>query len=127
MNKTSFVAGCIFIFIVFFLMSFPAYANKSSVTIDAPEKAAEGSVVTIKIHVAHNGNNFMHHTSWAYVKINGKEVDRWEFKSGNLPENENFSREISLSVEEPMVIEAESNCNLHGSAGKVTHKIDLQE
>jgi desulfoferrodoxin (superoxide reductase-like protein) len=110
------------------LIAAPAFANKSSVAIDAPEKAVKGSVVKIKVTVTHSGNNFIHHTDWAYVKVNGKEVGRWEFSAGSLPESEIFSREIDYTVEGdgPITIEAEADCNIHGSAGKVEKKIEIQ-
>lgn len=110
------------------LSAVPAFANKSAAAIDAPDKATKGSVIKIKITVTHSGNNFFHYTNWAYIKINGKEIQRWEFSSGNLPESEVFSREINYKVEEngPLAIEAESNCNLHGSAGKAEKKIEVQ-
>jgi desulfoferrodoxin (superoxide reductase-like protein) len=110
------------------LIAAPAFANKSAAAIDAPDKAAKGSVIKIKITVTHVGNNFIHHTDWAYVKVNGKEVGRWEFSSGNLPESEVFSREVNYTVEGdgPITIEAESDCNIHGSAGKVEKKIEIQ-
>jgi len=78
--------------------------------------------------VTHSGNNFIHHTDWAYVKVNGKEVGRWEFSAGSLPESEIFSREIDYTVEGdgPITIEAEADCNIHGSAGKVEKKIEIQ-
>jgi desulfoferrodoxin (superoxide reductase-like protein) len=110
------------------LIAAPAFANKSSVAIDAPDKSAKGSIIKIKITVTHSGNNFIHHTDWAYVKVNGKEVGRWEFSSGNLPEGEVFSREVNYTAEGdgPITIEAEADCNIHGSAGKVEKKIEIE-
>jgi desulfoferrodoxin (superoxide reductase-like protein) len=116
--------------VIFFvcLIAAPVFANKSAAAIDAPEKAAKGSVIKIKVTVTHSGNNFMHHTDWAYVKVNGKEVKRWEFSAGSLPESETFTREIDYTVEGDgtVTIEAEADCNIHGSAGKVEKKIEIQ-
>ncbi len=116
------------IIISVFLIASPLFANKTSVIIDAPDKAAKGSEIKIKINVTHSGNNFIHHTDWIYVKVNGKEIGRWEFSAGKLPENENFTREVSYKAEVSgqLVIEAEGNCNLHGSTGKVEKKIEIQ-
>jgi desulfoferrodoxin (superoxide reductase-like protein) len=62
------------------------------------------------------------------VKVNGKEVKRWEFSAGSLPESETFTREIDYTVEGDgtVTIEAEADCNIHGSAGKVEKKIEIQ-
>ena len=36
---------------------------------------------------------------------------------GNRPEAAIFTKEVKLTVNEPLEIVAEANCNLHGSAG----------
>ncbi len=103
-----------------------AFANKSSVEISAPAAVKKGSTVTIKITVSHKGNNFMHHTNWAYINVNGKEAARWTFTAGKLPESEVFTREITYVADGPLSIEAEANCNIHGSAGKKTAAIAVK-
>ena len=108
------------------LSSLPAFADKSSIAIDVPEKVAKGTVVTIKLTITHSGNNFMHYTNWVYVKANGKEIGRWNFSWNNKPENEIFTREVTYTVEEPVTIEAEANCNQHGSKGITIKKIELE-
>lgn len=108
------------------LLSAPAFANKTSVAIDAPDSAKKGDVVKIKITVTHSGNNFMHHTDWAYVKMNGKEAGRWEYSFHNLPEDKVFSKEVSYTVDGPFTIEAEGDCNIHGSEGKVTKNVKVE-
>ncbi len=112
--------------ILLILLSAPVSANKSSAAIEAPDNAANGTVITIKVTVTHKGNSFFHYTNWAYVKVNGKEIARWDFTSGKRPESEVFSREVKYTVEGPMTIEAESNCNLHGSAGTASKKVEVQ-
>ena len=94
-----------------------ALADKSAVTIIAPESAAKGTEVTIKLNVTHHGNNMLHYTKWVYIKINGKEIARWDFSATKTPESEYFTKEIKYTINEPAQIEAESNCNIHGSAG----------
>jgi desulfoferrodoxin (superoxide reductase-like protein) len=111
---------------IVFLFVFPVFADKTSVEIDAPSAVKKGDTITIKIKVTHNGNNFMHHTSWVYVKAGGKEIGRWEYSMTNLPENENFTKEVTYTVTEPVELEAEGNCNIHGSAGKKTLKISVK-
>lgn len=120
-----------FLFAVMFIVCLTAstlYANKTSVGIDAPDQAVKGSVIKIKISITHKGNNFFHHTDWVYVKVNGKEIARWEFSSGKLPEEENFYREIEYKAEEAgaLAVEAEGNCNLHGSTGKAVKTITVK-
>lgn len=115
---------CISVF--FLLLAGTAYANKSSVTIDVPESAAKGTEVTIKLNIMHNGNNLFHHTEWAYVKVNGKEIARWDFSMFDRPETENFTEEVKYTIDEPVRIEAEASCNVHGSAGITNAAINVK-
>ncbi len=103
-------------------MSGALYANKSSVEIKSPESAVKGSEITITINVSHSANNFIHHTSWAYVKVNGKEVGRWEYPF----ESANFTREVKVRVDGPLDIESKAECNIHGSAGAVTAHVKVK-
>jgi len=102
---------------VLLLAAGSAEANKSSVAIDTPVLAGTGGKVVLKITVSHSGNNFMHHTDWVRVRADGKEIARWDFSWRNLPENAIFTREVTLDVSAPLAIEAEADCNLHGSKG----------
>ncbi len=106
-----------FMLLIFLCIPPFAFANKSTVTIEAPEKAEIGSEIIIRINVRHSGNNLFHYTESAYVTINGKEVKKWEFSSFKRPEAEEFSREIRYRVDGPLEIVAGANCNVHGSAG----------
>ena len=115
---------CFIIFLIC-LVSSQVFADRSSTTIDAPDRAKKESIITIRITVTHNGNNFMHYTNWVYIKINGKQIARWDFKWKELPESEIFTREVSYTVEGPFTIESEANCNLHGSKGKTVKKVEL--
>ena len=120
-SKALIISILTFSFILFF--SSLSFANKTSVNIVAPEKAKKGSEVTIKIEVRHSNNNFFHHTNWVWVKVNGKEYKRWEYSGFNKPEDNNFTLEITLKIDEDTTIEAEGNCNIHGSAGPKSIKI----
>lgn len=102
------------------------YANKASVAIDAPDSAVKGTEITIKLTITHSGNNFFHYTNWVYVKAGGKEIARWDFTRSNRPENEVFTRELKLTIDGPAVIEAQANCNVHGSAGIMTKNISVK-
>lgn len=105
-----------------FLFSTGAFANKTSVTVIAPEKAEKGSEITIKIEVKHMGNTKGHYTDWVWLKINGEEVKKWEYSKNTLPESQNFILEYKVKAESNLEIIAEGNCNKHGSKGmdKVT-------
>jgi desulfoferrodoxin (superoxide reductase-like protein) len=92
-------------------------ANMSSVTIEAPATAVKGSEILIKVNVSHAGNSFMHYTDWVYVKVNDKEIARWQFTSTNRPDAEKFSREVKIRVDDALSVVAEAHCNIHGSAG----------
>lgn len=101
--------------VVFF--SHPAFANKSSVRIEAPETVAMGQEITIKLYVSHDGNNFIHHTDWVSLKINNQEIKRWTYGIFDTPESEKFTLEIQYTVTGPITLTAEADCNLHGSSG----------
>lgn len=103
-----------------------ACADKASVTVDVPESAANGSEITIKITVSHNADNFIHHVNWAYIMVNGKEVERWKFKWNDLPPASTFTKEIKYKMEGPAEIKADANCNIHGSKGAVIKTITLK-
>jgi desulfoferrodoxin (superoxide reductase-like protein) len=103
--------------IVVLMLVGPVLANKTSVKIEAPAEAVKGSTITVKINVSHDGNSYFHYTEWVYVKVNGKEVARWDFTRNARPENENFTREVQVKVDGPLEIESQGNCNIHGSAG----------
>jgi len=106
--------------------AFPAssLADKSSVTLEAPASAERGTQVPVKVSVKHHGNNFMHHTNWVEVKVNGKTVERWEFSAFNRPEDEAFTREILVQVDGPLEIVGEASCNIHGSAGPASVRVE---
>jgi desulfoferrodoxin (superoxide reductase-like protein) len=113
---------------VFILLVFAgaAFANKTSVAVEAPNSVAAGTEVTIVINVMHKGNNAFHHTKWVTVKADGEEIANWEFSGSKKPENENFSREVKYTVTKPVEITAQGSCNIHGSQGPVTVKIDVK-
>ena len=103
-----------------------SFANKSSVTISAPETAAKGSEVTIKLTITHSANSWWHYTNWVYLQVNGKEFIRWDFTGSKLPEAAVFTREVKIPVNEPLELVAEAHCNIHGSAGPAKLKISLK-
>jgi len=102
---------------IFILQWDTALASTSSVQIEVPENAVMGEVILIRLHVSHEGNNFIHYTDWVYVAINGRELKKWTFSNFNKPESENFTRTIHYTVNGPVEISAEADCNIHGSAG----------
>ena len=102
------------LFIVF--LGAAALADKTSVTIDVVKSAKKGSEITITVNVKHSANTGFHHTEWVYIKINGIEVKRWDFSKTNLPSSENFTLTFKYIFNEAVKIEAQGNCNLHGSA-----------
>jgi len=108
------------------LLSLPASANKSSVSIKAPASAKVGEEVKIQLNIFHRGNSSLHHTKKVVVLANQKEVARWEFSSSSRPESENFAREIKLKIEAETEIVAEASCNLHRSAGQVSVRIKVE-
>jgi len=104
-----------------------ALANKSSVSIQAPPAVQKGSEVVVRVTVTHNANNLLHYTDWVYVVINGKEIARWTYTSSERPEAETFTKEVKFTATENLEIKAEANCNLHGSAGLETVRVQANE
>lgn len=96
-----------------------AFANKTSVEVNAPEKVKKGQKVTVTINVNHKGNSKMHHTDWVTLALNGKVVQRWEYSKRALPPNENFTLEYKFVATENTSITAQGNCNIHGSKGPI--------
>ena len=103
--------------VCFLLTASLAWANKSSVEIEAPNQVPKGSEVVIKLNVKHSANNFIHHTDWVVVRVNGKEIARWEYSAFDLPEGADFTKEIKVTADKDLEIEAQADCNLHGSTG----------
>ena len=112
--------------ILMVLLIAPLKANKTSVTITAPDKVKKGSEITISLEVTHSGNNFMHYTNWVYLKVNGVEKQKWAFSSFNRPENEKFTRTVTMKADEKLDLEAEGNCNIHGSMGVTKASVQAQ-
>ncbi len=108
------------------LMASLAWANKSSVSLEVPEKAKKGETVQITIHVRHNGNNLFHYTEWVSLQINGQEVQRWEYSMFSKPEDESFSLEYTHPVKEALQIEVKAHCNRHGSENTAKAKVDVE-
>jgi len=112
------VAAAITIFI-----TIPAWANKSETKIEAPESADKGSEITIKVTVIHSANSFFHYTEWLWVQINGKEIAKWVYSSGNRPEDATFTKEIKFKVDGDLEIKGKASCNIHGSANEAVVKV----
>jgi len=106
--------------VLFLFSGLSLMANKTSVDVKAPATVKKGSEVTITINVTHKGNSKMHHTDWVTLKLNGKEVKKWEYTREILPATENFKLEYKMTVTEETTVEIQGNCNLHGSAGAKT-------
>jgi desulfoferrodoxin (superoxide reductase-like protein) len=102
-------------------------ADKSSVNIDAPETVKKGAEITIKVTALHDSNNMFHYTNWLYIMINDKEVARWDYSWNKKPEDKTFTKEITYTVNEPVEVKAEANCNVHGSEGPQTVKIAVTD
>ncbi|MBI4495553.1 MAG: hypothetical protein HY697_01325 [Deltaproteobacteria bacterium] len=100
-----------------------AQANKPLVTIQIPERAAKGSEITVRLTVEHLRNNPDHHTEWLYLKVNGKEMARWDFTGNKLPPGATFTEQVKYRVGDQNALLAEASCNIHGSRGPVAVNI----
>ena len=127
MNRRKFIVSVGGSFLFFILGGKNAWANKAEAKIEAPESAAQGSEITIRVTATHSANNFFHYTEWLQIKINEKEIARWDFTGSNKPEAATFSREIKHRVEGDSEIKAKASCNIHGSAGEGVVKVLAKE
>ncbi|MCF8037545.1 MAG: hypothetical protein K9K62_11795 [Desulfobacteraceae bacterium] len=103
-----------------------AAANESAVEIEAPAEAVAAEQVTIVLNVSHEGNNFIHHTEWVELRINGETAKRWEYSMFGKPPGEKFSVSFSYTAEESLELEAEASCNLHGSRNVAEQTITVE-
>jgi desulfoferrodoxin (superoxide reductase-like protein) len=126
MNRRKFIVSAGGFFLFFILGGKNSWANKAETKIEVPENTAKGSEITIRVTVTHSANSFFHHTEWLQVKINEKEIARWDFTGTNKPEAATFTREIKYRVEGDVEIKAQASCNLHGSAGEILAKVSAQ-
>lgn len=122
----SIVCGTLVVGVLLF-MSGTVFADKTSVSISAPASAAPGTEITIRVTATHSANNFLHHTNWLYVMVNGKEIARWNFSWREKPEESVFTREIKYTVRESVEITAEGHCNIHGSTGPQTVRVSVSD
>lgn len=117
----------IFILALALMSPSPAFADKASVAIEAPDNVvAQGSEVTIRITVTHSANTSRHHVEWVKVWANGRELTKWDFTSSKLPEGVPFTREVKYKVEKNVEIKAEASCNVHGTKGPAILKIAIK-
>lgn len=118
----------LFLTVIFIAFSGIAFANKTAVKISIPAQVKKGSQITITINVMHKGNAVGHHTDWVYLKINGKEVKRWTYDKNNMPPDGNFTLSYTYIVtENTLSIEAEGDCNIHGTAGPAKATAQVQQ
>ncbi|MEA1901823.1 MAG: desulfoferrodoxin family protein [Thermodesulfobacteriota bacterium] len=113
---------------IFFISSGAAFANQSSVSLEAPNSVERGTEITIKVHVTHSANNYFHYTKWVSIKVNGEEIARWDYGKYKYkrPKAKNFTKEIKYIVTDDVIIQAEASCNIHGSKKKATKKVFIK-
>ena len=121
----------IYYFIPFLLMillpAHAAFADKASVSIEAPTAVAKGSEITIRLTITHSANSYFHYVEWVRVMMNEREIARWDYSRSNRPENATFTKEIKYTVNESGEIKAEASCNIHGSKGPAIQKVLVKE
>jgi desulfoferrodoxin (superoxide reductase-like protein) len=117
----------VFIFISC-ISSGAAFANQSSVSLEAPNSVERGTEITIKVHVTHSANNYFHYTKWVSIKVNGEDIARWDYGKYKYkrPKAKNFTEEIKYIVTDDVIIEAEASCNIHGSKKKAIKKVFIK-
>jgi len=113
---------------IFCISSGAAFANQSSVSLEAPNSVERGTEITIKVHVTHSANNYFHYTKWVSIKVDGEAIARWNYGKHKYkrPKAKNFTREIKYIVTDDVIIEAEASCNIHGSKKKAIKKVFIK-
>ncbi len=111
--------------VVLFANAGTVFADKTSVAISAPASAAPGSEITIRVTATHSANNFLHHTDWLYIMVNGQEIARWNYSWKNKPEGSVFTKELTYVLTDNIDIKAEGHCNMHGSKGPATAQVSV--
>lgn len=124
-TKTAAWLVCLLLFL--FLGSSPVFANETSVEIDTVSKAQKGEEVSIKLNVSHEGNNFIHYTYEVYLSINGEREKEWKFYMLDRPPSEEFSKEITYTVDRELELEAKGYCTLHGSNNTARATIQVEQ
>jgi desulfoferrodoxin (superoxide reductase-like protein) len=115
------------LFVAVLLGGTSAWANKAAVSIEAPQTAAKGSEIVIRVTVTHSSNSAYHHTEWLWIRVNGKEIARWDYTGSHLPDGATFTKEVKWKVDGNVGIQAKANCNLHGSRGEATATVKAKE
>jgi desulfoferrodoxin (superoxide reductase-like protein) len=126
---TSNRTGLLFIPIFMVVLTFAgtAFADKASVSIEAPADVAKGSEITIRLTVTHSASSYFHHVEWLKVWVNNQELTRWDYSASKRPEDTTFTKEIKYKVDENIEIKSEASCNIHGSKGPATWKVTAKE
>lgn len=104
-----------------------AFANKASVSIEAPAEVTKGSEITIRLTVDHSADSLFHHVEWIQLIVNNNQIGYWRYSALDLPRAATFTKEIKYTVNENTEIRAEASCNLHGSPGPGFFKIVIKE
>jgi desulfoferrodoxin (superoxide reductase-like protein) len=104
-----------------------AFANKASVSIEAPAVVTKGSEITIRLRVDHSADNIFHYVEWVELRVNNNQIGYWQYSAFDRPPAATFTKEIKYMVNEDTEIRAQAHCNLHGSAGPGFFKIVIKE
>jgi len=115
------------ILLMILLPAHAAFADKASVSIEAPTAVAKGSEITIRLTIIHSANSYFHYVEWVRVMMNEREIARWDYSRSNRPEDATFTKEIKYTVNESGEIKAEASCNIHGSKGPASQKVLVKE
>ena len=115
------------ILLMILLPAHAAFADKASVSIEAPTAVAKGSEITIRLTIIHSANSYFHYVEWVRVMMNEREITRWDYSRSNRPEDATFTKEIKYTVNESGEIKAEASCNIHGSKGPAIQKVLVKE
>jgi len=80
--------------LVVFLCANVAFANKASVSIEAPAEVTKGSEITIRLTVDHNADSLFHHVEWVQLMVNNNQIGYWRYSALDLPPAATFTKEI---------------------------------
>jgi desulfoferrodoxin (superoxide reductase-like protein) len=102
----------------------PISAGVPIVQIQAPMQVTAGDEVTLKIMIAHEGNDRDHHINYVWLYQNDKIVKEWVWTVDDFIQEDQFTLEYTTVLYEDAVFLVKAHCTLHGDK-KTTFKITV--
>lgn len=102
----------------------PISAGVPIVQIQAPMQVTAGDEVTLKIMIAHEGNDRDHHINYVWLYQNDRIVKEWVWTVDDFIQEDQFELEYTTVLTEDTVFIVKAHCTLHGDK-ITTFKIEV--